>query len=64
MGNARNKITENYISDEQLPKFLKRQSQIDFESVKTNQNFDVNNFKNKELMSDKPIYLGLTILEW
>ena len=32
---------------------------MDFESVRTHQDFDVYNFGNKELMLDKPTYLFL-----
>ena len=42
---------------------LNWQSKINFDCEKANQDFDVYNFKDNEVMFDKPIYLGFTNLE-
>ena len=39
-------------------------SKIVFDGVKSYDDFDVYNSKNKEVMFHKPIYLGFTFWEW
>ena len=48
---------------QQKQKNLKWESKIDFHNTKTYQDFDLYNFKNKLVISDKPINLGFTISE-
>ena len=57
--NVRNR-KENFLGDKERPKL---QGKTNFDSVKTYDNFHVYYFKNKEVMFDKPIYLGFTLLE-
>ena len=63
MENVRNKMRVKFVTVKEVPKMLKRQSKIDFDSVKSYDDFDVYNFKNIEVMFDKQNYLGLAILE-
>ena len=60
MENVRNKIGVKFTNDEKA-KMLNWQLKIDFDSVKSYDDFDAFNFKIKGAMFDKPICLGFTI---
>ena len=64
MENVRNRIKVEFIKKEETPKVIKEQSKLTFNEIhKSYENYDSYTFKHNEVLMDKPIYLGINILE-
>ena len=64
MENVRNRIKVEFIKKDEEEKIVKQQSKLTFNGIhKSYENYDSFTFKQNEVMFDKPIYLGFTVLE-
>ena len=64
MENVRNRIKVEFIKKDEDEKIVKQQSKLTFNGIhKSYENYDSFTFKQNEVMFDKPIYLGFTVLE-
>ena len=64
METVRNRCTIDFIKKDETDKFSKQQSKLTFDGIhKTYKNCDSYTFKQNEVFLDKPIYLGVAILE-
>ena len=64
MENDRNRLKIKFIKKDDYREKIKHQSRITFNGIqKSYENCDSYTFKQKEVLVDKPIYLGFTILE-
>ena len=64
MGNVRNRLKIEFIKKDDTDKVIKQQSKLTFNGIhKSYENFIRYTFKQKEVLIDKPIYLGFSLLE-
>ena len=64
MENVRNRLKIKFIKKDNYREILKQQSKLTFNGVhKSYENCDSYTFKQNEVLMDKPIYLGFTVLE-
>ena len=64
MENVRNRLQIKFIEKDDYREIIKQQSKITFNGIhKSNENCDSYTFKQNEVLMDKPIYLGFTVLE-
>ena len=64
MENVRNRIKVEFTKKEDTHKIIKQQSKLTFNGIhKSYENYDSYTFKQNEVLMDKPIYLGCTVLE-
>ena len=64
MGNVRNRIKVEFIETNDTKKFIKQQSKLTFNRIhKSCENYGSYTFKQNEVLLDKPIYLGFSVLE-
>ena len=64
MENVRNRIKVELIKKDDTDKIMKQQSKLTFNGIhKSYENYDSYTFKQNEVLMDKPIYLGFSVLE-
>ena len=64
MENVRNRMGIEFIKKDNLKKIINQQSELTFNGIhKSYENCDSYLFKKNEVLMDKPIYLGLSVLE-
>ena len=64
MENVGNRIKINIIKKDEYREVIKRQSKLTFNGIhKSYENCDSYTFKQNEVLMDKPIYLGFSVLE-
>ena len=64
MENIRNRLKIKFIKKDNYREIIKQQSKITFNGIhKSYENCDSYTFKQNEVLMDKPIYLGFTVLE-
>ena len=64
MENVRNRIKVEFIKKEDTDKIIKQQSKLTFNGIhKSYENSDSYTFKQHEVLMDKPIYPGFSVLE-
>ena len=64
MEKVRNRMKLEFIKKDDIEKYIKQQSKITFNGIhKSYENYDSHTFKQKEVLMDKPIYLGFAVLE-
>ena len=64
MENVRNSLKLKPIKKDDYKEIIKQQSKLTFNGVhKSFENCDIYTFKQNEVLMDKPIYLGLSVLE-
>ena len=64
MENVRNRIKVEFIRKDDTDKIIKQQSKLTFSGIhKSYENYDSYTFKQNEVLMDKPIYLGFSVLE-
>ena len=64
MENVRNRIKVDFVEKEDTHKIIKQQSKLPFNGIhKSYENYDSYTFKQNEVLMDKPIYIGFTVLE-
>ena len=64
MENVRNRIKVEFMKKDEIGKIIKQQSKMTFNGIhKLSKNYDSYTFKQKKALRDKPIYLGVYILE-
>ena len=61
---VRNRIKVEFIRKDDTNKILKQQSELTFNGIhKSYETYDIYTFKQNEVLMDKPIYLGFSVLE-
>ena len=64
MENVRDRIKVEFIRKDDTDKIIKQQSKLTFNRIhKSYDNYDSYTFKQNEVLMDKPIYLGFSVLE-
>ena len=64
MENVRNRLKMKFIKKDDHKEIIKQQSKLTFNGIhKSYENCDSYTFKQNEVLMDKPIYLGFTVLE-
>ena len=64
MENVRNRLKIKFIKKDDYREIIKQQSKLTFNRInKSYENCDSYTFKQNEVLMDKPIYLGFTVLE-
>ena len=64
MENVRDRVKIEFIKKDDNIKIIKQQSKLTFNGIhKSNENYDSYTFKQNEILMNKPIYLGFTVLE-
>ena len=64
MENVRNISKSEFIKKDEEEKMVKWQSKLTFNGIhKSYEKYDSFTFKQKEVLMDKPIYLGFSVLE-
>ena len=64
MENFRNRLKIKFVKKDDYREIIKRQSRLTFNGIhKTYENCDSYTFKQNEVLMDKPIYLGFSVLE-
>ena len=64
MENVRNRLKIEFIRKDDNKKIIKQQSNLTFNGIhKSYENCDSYTFKQKEVLMDKPIYLGSSVLD-
>ena len=64
MENVRNRIKVEFIKKDDTDKIIKQQCKLTFNGIhKSYENYDSYTFKQNEVLMDKPIYLGFSVLE-
>ena len=64
MENVRNRLKTKFVKKDQDREIIKQQSELTFFGIhKSYENCDSYRFKQNEVFMDKPIYLGLSVLE-
>ena len=64
MENVRNRIKIEFIRKDDTDKVIKQQSKLIFNGInKSYENYDSYTFKQNEVLMDKPLYLGFSVLE-
>ena len=63
MKNVRNRLKIKFIKKDGYRQIIKQQSKLTFNGIhKSYENFDSYTFKQNEVLLDKPIFLGFTVL--
>ena len=63
MENVRNRLKIKFVRKDDYREFIKQQSKLTFNGIqKSNKNCDSYTFRENEVMMDKPIYLGYSVL--
>ena len=64
MENVRNRLKIKFIKKDNYREIIKQQSKLTFNGIHKSYEFcDSYTFKQNEVLMDKPIYLGFTVLE-
>ena len=64
MENVRNRIKVEFIRKDDTDKIINQQSKLTFNGIhKSYEIYDSYTFKQNEVLMDKPIYLGFSVLE-
>ena len=64
MENVRNRCKIEFIKKDDNEKIIKQQSKLTFNGIhKSYENYDSYTFKQNEILMDKPLYLGFSVLE-
>ena len=64
MENVRNRLKIKFVKKDDYREIVKQQSKLTFNGIhKSYENYDSYTFKQNEVLMDKPIYLGFTVLE-
>ena len=64
MENVRNRLKIKYIKKDDYREIIKQQTKLTFNGIhKSYENCDSFTFKQNEVLMDKPIYLGFSVLE-
>ena len=64
MENVRNRLKIKFVKKDDYTELLKQQSKLTFNRIrKSYENCDSYTFKQNEVLMDKPIYLGFSVLE-
>ena len=64
MENVRNHLKIKFIKEDDIDKIIQQQSKLTLNGIhKSYENFDSYTFEQNEVLMDKPIYLGFTVLE-
>ena len=64
MENVRNRLKIKFVKKDDFREIIKQQSKLTFNGIhKSYDNYDSYTFKQNEILMDKPIYLGIAILE-
>ena len=64
MENVRNRLKIEFVKKDDYREIIKQQSKLTFNGIhKSYENCDSFTFKQNEVLMDKPIYLGFTVLE-
>ena len=64
MENVRNRLKIKFVKKDDYREIIKQQSKLTFTGIhKSYENCDSYTFKQKEVLMDKPIYLGFSVLE-
>ena len=64
MENVRNRLKIKFVKKDDHREIIKQQSKLTFNGIhKSYENFDSCTFKQNEVLMDKPIYLGFSVLE-
>ena len=64
MENVRNRLKIKFFKKDKYREIIKKQSKLTFNGIhKSYENSDSYTFKQNEVLMDKPIYLGFTVLE-
>ena len=64
MENVRNRLKIKFIKKDEYREIIKQQSKLTFNGIhKSYENYDSYTFKQNEVLMDKPIYLGFSVLE-
>ena len=64
MENVRNRLKIKFIKKDDHKEIIKQQSKLTFNGIhKSYENYDSYTFKQNEVLMDKPIYLGFSVLE-
>ena len=64
MENVRNRSKIEFIKKDEEEKMVKWQSKLTFNGIhKSFEKYDSSTFKQNDVLMDKPIYLGFTVLE-
>ena len=64
MENVRNRLKIKFVRKDDYREIIKQQSKLTFNGIhKSFENCDSYTFKQNEVLMDKPIYLGFTVLE-
>ena len=64
MENVRNRLKIKFIKKDDYREIIKQQSKLTFNGIhKSYENYDSYTFKQNEVLMDKPIYLGFSVLE-
>ena len=64
MQNVRNRLNIVFIEKDDIEEIIQQQSKLTFNGIhKSNESYDSYTFKQNEVLMDKPIYLGFSVLE-
>ena len=64
MGDVRNRLKKEFIKKDDTDKVIKQQSELTFNGIhRSYENYNRYAFKQKEVLINKPIYLGFSLLE-
>ena len=64
MENVRNRIKVEFVKKDDTDKIMKQQSKLTFNGIPNSyENYDSFTFEQNEVLLDKPIYLGFSVLE-
>ena len=64
MKNIRNRLKIKFVKKNDYREILKQLSKLTFNGIhKSYENYDSHTFKQNEVLMDKPIYLGFSVLE-